>query len=157
MHYIFDLDHTVIDSSHRQVTLADGSLDLAHWIENSTREKIMGDSLLPLADMMRDLIARKKDVIICTARVMGDSDYDFLRTHGLWVPDILSRPEGLKISDQYLKSNLLAAFAVTRRESFARFCSRSIMFDDNQNVQKHLQSLGIRVYNAISINERLAA
>ena len=40
MLYIFDLDHTVIDSSHRQITRADGSLDLDAWIENSTRKKI---------------------------------------------------------------------------------------------------------------------
>ncbi|MDG1859332.1 MAG: hypothetical protein P8I94_09525, partial [Emcibacteraceae bacterium] len=46
--YIFDLDHTLIDSSHRQLTDANGSLDLTHWIENCTREKIMGDKLLPL-------------------------------------------------------------------------------------------------------------
>ena len=49
MIYIFDLDHTVIDSSHRQLTRADGSLDLDHWIENCTREKIYQDKLLPLA------------------------------------------------------------------------------------------------------------
>ena len=53
MRYIFDLDHTVIDSSHRQLTKADGSLDLAHWITNNTREKIMADSLLPLATQWR--------------------------------------------------------------------------------------------------------
>ena len=34
MLYIFDLDHTVIDSSHRQITRPDGSLDLDAWIEN---------------------------------------------------------------------------------------------------------------------------
>jgi hypothetical protein len=52
MIYIFDLDHTVIDSSHRQLTRADGSLDLDHWIENCTREKIYQDKLLPLAKLM---------------------------------------------------------------------------------------------------------
>jgi hypothetical protein len=49
MRFIYDLDHTVIDSTHRQATLADGSLDLAHWIENNTPELIARDSLLPLA------------------------------------------------------------------------------------------------------------
>jgi FMN phosphatase YigB (HAD superfamily) len=51
--YIFDLDHTVIDSSHRQLTKADGSLDLAHWIENNTPEKIAADTELPLANHWR--------------------------------------------------------------------------------------------------------
>jgi hypothetical protein len=48
MRFIFDLDHTVIDSSHRQLTLADGSLDLAHWVDNCTRAQIMRDRPLPL-------------------------------------------------------------------------------------------------------------
>jgi hypothetical protein len=56
MHFIFDLDHTVIDSSHRQLTNADGSLDLAHWRENCTHEKIMADTLLPLARTMREAL-----------------------------------------------------------------------------------------------------
>ena len=30
MRFIYDLDHTVIDSTHRQATLADGSIDLAY-------------------------------------------------------------------------------------------------------------------------------
>ena len=50
--FIFDLDHTVIDSSHRQITKADGSLDLDNWIANCTREKIMADTFLPLASTL---------------------------------------------------------------------------------------------------------
>jgi hypothetical protein len=41
MRFIYDLDHTLLDSSHRQATLPNGDLDLAHWIENSTPEKVM--------------------------------------------------------------------------------------------------------------------
>ena len=51
--FIFDLDHTVIDSSHRQATRPDGSLDLDHWRENSTPAMIEADSLLPLANEWR--------------------------------------------------------------------------------------------------------
>ena len=40
MIYIFDLDGTVIDSSHRQLALPNGDIDLTHWRENSTKEKI---------------------------------------------------------------------------------------------------------------------
>ena len=46
---IFDLDGTIIDSSHRQATLPDGTLNLAHWFENATPEKIFEDKVLPLA------------------------------------------------------------------------------------------------------------
>ena len=47
---IFDLDATVIDSSHRQITKADGSLDLAAWKKNYTYTKVMRDSLQPLSN-----------------------------------------------------------------------------------------------------------
>ena len=57
MLYIFDLDHTVIDSSHRQITRADGSLDLDAWRKNCTKSQIFRDELLPLARFMRRAIA----------------------------------------------------------------------------------------------------
>ena len=44
MRFIYDLDHTVICSAHRQATLPNGDLDLAHWIENSTAELVARDS-----------------------------------------------------------------------------------------------------------------
>ena len=68
MLYIFDLDHTVIDSSHRQLTREDGSLDLDNWIENCTHEKIMQDRLLPLASSFKrpqrrdDFISQQDEV-----------------------------------------------------------------------------------------------
>src|SRR5210317_531088 len=154
---IFDLDHTVIDSSHRQATLADGSLNLAHWIENNTREKIMGDSLLPLAAQMRDMIERKKTVAICTARVLGAVDIEFLRLHGLFTPLIYSRQYGDTQADRFLKHGLLRGMAQDFRLPWARFCRTSIMLDDNKSVIEYLRGYGVRVYNAISINERLAA
>jgi len=147
MFYIFDLDHTVIDSSHRQLTRADGSLDLAHWIENCSREKIFGDSLLPLADQMRDLIARGRNVVICTARVMSDADYDFLYAHGLYTPWILSRPMGSRLGDAELKKGLLRAFASRQDISWARFARTSIMLDDNLGVLAMLRDNGFRAYD----------
>ena len=44
--FIFDLDDTVIDSSHR-ATLKGFDLDLDAWKRDSTYENIMKDSLLP--------------------------------------------------------------------------------------------------------------
>ena len=74
MRYIFDLDHTVIDSSHRQLSRAVGSLDLALWIAINTRSKIMADSLLPLADQWRKAYAKGSEIVVCTARVIGQDD-----------------------------------------------------------------------------------
>lgn len=78
MNYIFDLDHTVIDSSHRQLTRADGTLDLDNWIANCTAEKINQDKLLPLARLMRSAYSNGHHVVICTARVLSVHDHCYL-------------------------------------------------------------------------------
>ncbi|NDC25475.1 MAG: hypothetical protein EBZ49_15290 [Proteobacteria bacterium] len=90
---IFDLDGTVIDSSHRQNTLPDGSLNLEHWLENNTHEKIMADSLLPLAASMKAIKAAGHTVIICTARSPHPSNHIFLEEQGLGHDVFLSRGE----------------------------------------------------------------
>ena len=155
MRFIYDLDHTVIDSSHRQATLADGSLDLAHWIENNTPEKIARDSLLPLAKQMRENFKRGAEIVVCTARVLQCADYEFLREHGLRAHAILSRPMGDNTSDHLLKERLLREYARKRGISWARFCKFSTMLDDNQNVITHLTNMGLWIHNAVLFNERL--
>ena len=155
MRFIYDLDHTVIDSSHRQATLADGSLDLAHWIENNTPEKIARDSLLPLAKQMRENFKRGAEIVVCTARVLQCADYEFLREHGLRAHAILSRPMGDNTSDHLLKERLLREYARKRGISWARFCKFSTMLDDNQNVITHLTNIGLWIHNAVPFNERL--
>ena len=77
MRFIFDLDGTVIDSSHRQGdTLAD-------WRRMNTVGNIMRDRLLPLAGKMQTAILDGLDVWVCTSRVMGKADFAFLRMQGL--------------------------------------------------------------------------
>jgi len=155
--YIFDLDHTVIDSTHRHLTKADGSLDLAHWIENNTPQKIAADKLLPLADTMRQRIAQGREVIICTARVMGEHDYQFLKDHGLFVPVILSRPMGDSSPDWMLKERLLRQYASDTGRSWARFCLSAVMYDDNESVVKMAYLNNIDAYNAIELNKSMVA
>ena len=157
MRFIYDLDHTVIDSSHRQLTLADGSLDLDHWIENNTPEKIARDRLLPLAKHWRTQRERGAEIVVCTARVMGMADYEFLRVNGLEWDAMLSRIEGDSTSDALLKERALRNYAATKTYSWRRFCMFSVMIDDNKNVISHLTARGLRVYNALEINARLAA
>ena len=153
MHFIFDLDHTVIDSSHRQLTKADGSLDLAHWRDNCTHEKIMADKLLPLARTMQDAINNGQNVIICTARVLGRSDIIFLARHGLLASVILSRPDGDASPDASLKTRLLKQHCQKVGITWARFTRSAYMFDDNVNVLAEMKSQGIRALNAIKINQ----
>jgi len=157
MQFIFDLDHTVIDSSHRQSTLPDGSLDLAHWIENNTPELIAQDKLLPLATQMRRVRAKGARVIICTARVMQAADFKFLADHGLQFDVCLSRAQGDNSADTILKQKLLKSYALRSGFSWARFCKSSVMFDDNLNVIEHLTNLGLKVYNSILLNRELSA
>lgn len=84
---IFDLDGTVIDSSARRVVRDDGSLDLDAW-RNSTPE---GDKLLPLARYMRRLILAGERVAICTSRVLGAADWNFLARHKILPEIVISR------------------------------------------------------------------
>ena len=74
---IYDLDGTIIDSSHRARHDQNGKLDLDHWKENNTKENIFQDELLP---MFWQLVADYKNgdyIILCTAREMGKWDYEF--------------------------------------------------------------------------------
>lgn len=153
---IFDLDHTVIDSSHRQNTLPDGSLDLAHWLENNTHEKIMGDSLLPMANQMRNIYAAGHTVIICTARTPHPSNHIFLEKHELNHHVFLSRGEGDMRGDAQLKIELLEEYF--KGEGFT--CAReanAIMFDDNLKVIAAMLEIGIVCFDAKKQNRRLAA
>ena len=65
MRFIFDLDGTVIDSTHRQGDTLDD------WRRLNTARNVALDSPLPLLDQMRDAIADDLDVIVCTSRVMS--------------------------------------------------------------------------------------
>ena len=91
MYYIFDLDNTVIDSSHRQ-TFVDGKLDLDAWKRDNTKKNIRKDSLLPIANIMKSAKRFGHHVIVCTARlcawdlnlwlIMGCVQYPFSRPIG---------------------------------------------------------------------------
>jgi FMN phosphatase YigB (HAD superfamily) len=151
--FIFDLDHTLIDSSHRQLTLADGSLDLANWIDNCTREKIFADTIItPMFEQFCALKRLQKmvgiSVIACTARVMSDHDHDYLLKNGLHFDAVLSRPIGCKDSDHLLKERLLRNHAFFNGFKFEKFARISTMVDDNLKVLSHLRTLGFHTINA---------
>jgi hypothetical protein len=156
MRYIFDLDGTVIDSSHRKATLPDGSLDLAGWIANSTPEKIRRDSLLPLAAVMRELFPNSEEMLICTARVMGEADLEYLAENGLFFDGLLSRPEGNRLPDHVLKEMLLRDHATRCGLTWEEFTRFAHMFDDNAHVIETLQGIGLSVSNAITLNAELS-
>tara|TARA_B100000902_G_scaffold236364_1_gene223928 strand:+ start:366 stop:839 length:474 start_codon:yes stop_codon:yes gene_type:complete len=157
MLYIFDLDGTVIDSSHRQNTRPDGSLDLAHWIENNTVEKILADSLLPLAEKMRSVRSTKDTVAVITARVIQDADLAFLKRNNLKFDYLYSRAQGNNSPDDLLKKRAILKLARKLQRSMNWMRKNAIFFDDNLEVLGMMESMGIKTINATLANERLTA
>ena len=157
IHYIFDLDHTVIDSSHRQHTKPDGSLDLDNWRANCTREKIMADKILPLADLMRSAYAKGDNVIVCTARVLSVWDHVFLAAHDLRCHALLSRVEGDTRKDDVMKRDLLLKHFSSLKIPVARWTKTAVFYDDNQSVLAMADKLGILTRDAIKLNKQLGA
>ena len=109
---IYDMDGTIVDSSHRYRTIIDDEgerIDLEYWRENEYRA--MDDSLLPMVEQYwRDLLDPNCYVIIATARVMNEPDWQFVREK-LGEPDyFISRPKDSSISGKLLKINGLAKF-----------------------------------------------
>jgi len=109
---IYDMDGTIVDSSHRYRTIVDDAgerIDLQYWRDNQFRA--MDDSLLPMAEQYRaDLRDENCYVIIATARVMNAPDWQFVKEI-LGEPDyFISRNEGDAQSGKTLKINGLAKF-----------------------------------------------
>ena len=146
MRFIFDLDGTVIDSSHR---LGD-SLD--DWRRLNTPKNVALDSPLPLLDQMRDAIADDLDVIVCTSRVMAGRDFRWLDDHGIRGVTILCRDVDDDRLCGFFKLHLLKDYADSIGYTWARFCQTSIMFDDSIDVQNTLRSVGLRVIDPVNYN-----
>ena len=149
MRYIFDLDGTVIDSSHR---LGD-SLD--DWRRMNTPANVAKDSPLPLLDQMRDAIADDLDVIICTSRVMSGRDFRWLDDHGIRGVTILCRDANDDRNCGFFKLSILHDYARSLGMTWARFRRTSIMFDDSYSVQVTLRSCGLRVIDPVNYNQNI--
>ena len=155
MRYFFDLDDTVIDSSHRQRINADGSIDLAFWRANSTPEQIMLDAALPLAETWRRAKAQGDMVSVCTSRVMSAADVAMLHGHGLEYDFCLSRKPWDERGCGELKLSMLREYAQMIRCPWARFCKTSVLFDDNSDVQNTLETAGFPVVDPVKWNQLL--
>lgn len=141
---IFDMDGTIVDSSHRYRTIIDENgiekIDLQYWRENEYRA--MEDGLLPLASHYRECLRDENTfVIIATARVMGESDYQFVREI-LGEPDyLISRKAGDTISGGQLKINGLQKFWNLKQFKHASWT----FYEDNaQYLKKVCDHFGIR-------------
>ena len=152
---IWDLDGTVIDSSHRYSTLPNGDIDLPRWIADNTRANIEQDTLLPLARLMQSNHRQGDIVIICTARVLGVWDHCFLADHGIKAQFILSRALGDNRGDAEMKRQKLLALFADLKIPFARWTRNATFYDDNQGVLDMAEKIGIRAKNAVQLNLQL--
>lgn len=126
---IYDMDGTIVDSSHRYRTVIDDNgerIDLEYWRENEYRA--YDDQLLPMAEQYKlDLADPECYVIIATARVMNDPDWQFVKDK-LGMPDyFISRPKDSSISGKLLKINGLAKFFNLMNFKNAEF----VFYEDN--------------------------
>jgi hypothetical protein len=150
--YIFDLDGTVIDSSHRQAARADGTLDLDHWKANNTRRKIMADSLLPLARVWRMAYYRPAPVHVLTARVIGQDDLDFLNRNDLPFHFMHSRPEGNTMPDHALKWLLLRMHCQDIGKTWNQFRVNAVFFEDAPKTLELMRNKGLTCFDSIGYN-----
>lgn len=154
--YIFDLDETVIDSRHRTPNNPDGTLNLAAYMENHTPENVAKDTLLPLADTMRRLIANGDHVWILTARDMMECDYEFLIANGLHVRVIMSRDRVRSVKHYQSKDGPYKTKWINRMRNLRQYAkAHFIMFDDAKPVLSAMRSIGITCMNAHTVNRRL--
>jgi len=112
--HIFDLDGTLVDSSHRYRTIYNGdklTIDFPHWLENC--KYFYKDSALPLAKDYKEMLSNPEIYTVwCTARAEPQvkESYDFLKNL-LGLPNkFFYRPAGNIESGSILKSKQLKSF-----------------------------------------------
>ena len=144
---IYDMDGTLVDSTHRYRTIDNVRIDLQHWRENS--HLAMLDSLLPLAAQYRaDLADEECFVIIATARVMGAEDWRFVNEI-LGMPDyFISRKPDDSRSGGLLKINGLQKFFNLKpfRNAVATFYEDNVQY--LKAVCDHFKIRGVYVPSA---------
>lgn len=173
---VFDLDMTLIDSSHRHASKPDGSIDLAHWFENATPERIAQDTLLPLARIVPTFYERGHKVVLCTARCMQPADYKWIADNFDAIPhhELFSRPGHFVTADSPEYANSYHGFvgdtsgdgALKIRQirdyiqtlGFLTFPAAGVMiFEDNQNTLKLFAQYGALCYDATVVNEKMGS
>jgi FMN phosphatase YigB (HAD superfamily) len=140
---IYDMDGTIVDSSHRYRTITENGItriDLKHWRDNEYRA--MEDGLLPLAEQYRlDLVDPKVYTIIATARIMNKPDWQF-------VNEILGAPDYLisRKPDEVISGSALKIRGLQKFFNLKQFHpSKAVFYEDNVSYLKAVcDHFGIR-------------
>ena len=136
---VFDLDGTVLDSSHRALINENGGINIENW-RNHTAEQILNDSELPLADYMRFCISSPEiRTWICTSRHLQDADKLLLKRLGLWNVDlVLSRDENDNREDVPYKLAKIGKYLnLPNVKKMVK-----IFFDDREDIRKAMKKKG---------------
>ena len=143
----FDLDGTLIDSEHRCNQWGDNSkgVDVQYWIENSTRERIFQDSLLPLVEMYYEFKKTNYTLIAVTAREMTVHDMDFLEHHGIDFKMVLHRGDNRELDHIIKEKKLNELFESGEYIPF-------LAFDDKEENLEVFKKFGFRTFNAAKLN-----
>lgn len=144
----WDLDGTLIDSSHRTKYTEDKKFDLEYWINHCTEEYIMKDKMLPLSDVFYEFQKTGFTQICVTARILNDSDYMFFNKHNLNFDLILHRENSTQL-DHILKSDKLKSFF--ELNNYVPFMA----YDDKEENLQVFDKYGFRTFQAIYMNEKL--
>ena len=145
--FVFDLDGTTVDSSHRVKHLPNGEVDLDHWYANSTAEQLAKDTLLPVYDFWKSAREVGHMVVICTARILRDCDHAFFEANGLVADLILGGLHGGKETPGQRKKRQIKGLAKQHANAHITF------FDDNPDVLREVSTLkGVLVVDAKMYN-----
>ncbi len=124
--FCLDLDEVLICAKHRQLTKADGSLDLEHYKANSTPEKIAKDKGLPLLAFAQYLTKIQRPFYIVTARVPCKHTRTWLRANKVRAKEILGRDgEHDQRPDAQLKATKIQA-------KFSKVLDNIVLVDDRK-------------------------
>ena len=146
---IYDLDGTIIDSSHRAKHDENGKLDLDHWKRNNTKENIFKDDLLPMYWQLVHDYKAGNIIILCTARELNKYDYEYIHSMGIYYDYITCRKVGENTADWKLKKRLLNPFF--NLKPFQKL--EKWFFDDNVSNLLAIESMGAISINAKEWNE----
>ena len=133
--HIYDLDGTVIDSSHRYRTIYDKNgnlkIDIKYWRDHDNENFIKYDTLLPLAEnYKKDLADPECYVIIATARACykNDANYEYIKaTIGL--PNHFIHRKGLEDNRKGSEIKIKGLKKILNLKQFRN--AAKVFFEDN--------------------------
>lgn len=148
---IFDLDCTLIDSSHRINAEGDPSLgvDMDYWLANSTYEKVMQDKLLPLANLFYEMDKTEFTNIAVTAREMFAADFEYLEKHKLHFHMVLHRGDSRELDHVLKEKKLQELFDSGEYIPF-------LAFDDKEENLRIFEKFGFKCFNALTFNKMIS-